>query len=50
MLNDIVDIGDLISQLQTIQGYCEWNYPTNYLIAIDDVIELLKEIQRSESK
>lgn len=49
MLSDIIDIDDLIEQLETVQGYSEWNYSIEYSDAIDSVIKLLNEIKGKEN-
>jgi len=49
MISSVIDIDELISQLETLQGWCEWQYSIEYQESIDSVIELLKKVKHDES-
>lgn len=49
MLKDILDLDDLVERLETLQGYCEWDYSIIYSISVDKVIELIKQVQKDET-
>ena len=50
MYNDCIDLDKLIDDLKVVQGWCEWEYPLMYNIAIDKVIELIKQVKTNECK
>lgn len=48
MLSDIIDADRLIGDLRVIQGCIEWEYPLEYSILIDRVVELIREVWDEE--
>lgn len=50
MITEIIDIDELIDELETLQGWCEWEHSLEYSEAIDKVIELCREVQERKGK
>lgn len=48
MMTDVIDFDRLIDELETVQGWCEWDYSLEYSEAIDRVIELLCIVEEKE--